>query len=74
MMNTGTLAVIVAATGMAAWTGSIVGRWWDLLAAWLIWGTVVLVALIYELRRNNRAASSTHVDTDTRADHATRPG
>jgi hypothetical protein len=37
---------------MAAWAGSMVAHWWDLLTAWLIWGSVVLWALIYELRRN----------------------
>ena len=53
MISTGNLAAVVAAVGVAAWAGSIAGRWWDLLTAWLIWGSVVLVALVYELRRSS---------------------
>jgi len=53
MLSTTTRAAVVAATGIAAWAGSIAGHWWDLLTAWLIWGSVVLWALICELRRSN---------------------
>jgi len=53
-MSSGRLATIVATIGFIAWAGSIVGRWWDLLTAWLMWGSVVLVALLYELARASR--------------------
>jgi len=53
-MSSGVLAAIVAAVGFASWAGSFAFRWWDLLTAWLIWGSVVLVALLYELGRQSR--------------------
>jgi hypothetical protein len=52
MISSGSLAAIVAVTGVAAWAGVFVGHWWDLLTAWLIWGSVVLVALLCELARS----------------------
>ena len=54
--STGFIAAIVAAVGLMVWAGAIVGRWWDLLTAWLVWGSVVLAALIWELRRPGNAA------------------
>jgi hypothetical protein len=59
MISTGKLAATVAAVGVLAWAGSIAGHWWDLLTAWLMWGSVVLWALIYELRRTE-APKQTH--------------
>ena len=52
MITPGNLAAVVAAIGAVAWIGAIAGRWWDLLTAWLIWGSVVLVALLCELFRS----------------------
>lgn len=57
-MSSGRLAAIVATIGFIAWAGSLVGPWWDLLTAWLMWGSVVLVALLYELRRHPRESSA----------------
>jgi len=52
MLSTRMLATIVTIAGAVAWAGLIAGRWWDLLTAWLIWSSIVLWALIYELRRS----------------------
>jgi hypothetical protein len=51
MISTNKLATIVTVTGLVAWAGSAATQSWDLLTAWLVWGTVVLFALICELRR-----------------------
>lgn len=56
-MSSGKLAAIVATIGFIAWAGSIAGQWWDLLTAWLMWGSVVLVALLYELGRQSRTSA-----------------
>ncbi len=58
LISAGRLAAFVAAVGLLAWVGSIIGRWWDLLTAWLVWGSVVLAALIYELRRPEHAPAA----------------
>jgi hypothetical protein len=57
MLSTNQLSAGVAAVGLAVYAGSAIGHWWDLLTAWLVWGTVVLFALIYELRRPQREAA-----------------
>jgi hypothetical protein len=57
MISTSQLAAGVAAVGLAVYGGSVIGHWWDLLTSWLAWGTVVLLALIYELRRPQRESA-----------------
>jgi hypothetical protein len=55
--STGLIAALVAAVGLTVWAGAIVARWWDLLTAWLVWGSVVLAALVWELRKPENAAA-----------------
>ena len=56
LVSVGQLAAIVASVGIGVWAGAVIGRWWDLLTAWLVWGSVVLAALTYELRRPEHGA------------------